>query len=256
MRATSRIFGLGLAGLLVGLLMLALVLQHQSLRSVRQENQLLQQQVDQLTAQAEQAATEKQRLADRVASPRLTPSAQLPQEQRDELLRLRGEVARLRSLKKEDEQSRRDQMQAAQAKLTKAEAELAALTKLQAQNIASTGQLNRASLAVELLKAEANGEVTAAAQVRLRQAEAELEAISELYRKQIASEGEYSKAKYTVDLRRAELSGDQAAADQVRLRQAEEELARAAELRARSLISEADYNEAVLKHQTARTKAK
>ena len=254
MKATFKIFGLGLAGLFVGLLTLALVLQHQSLRRASQENQLLRQQVDQLAAEAEQAATEKQRMADLVASPRSTPSAQLPQEQHDELLRLRGEVARLRSLGKEDEQARRDKMEAAQVKLPRAEAELAQLKRLHAQGIASAGQINQDSLAVELLKAEAKGDVTAAAQVRLRQAEAELEAISEVYRMGVASQGEYNKAKYAVDLRRAELNGDQAAADQVRLQQAEEELARATQLRAKSLISEADYNEVVLKLQTARTK--
>jgi len=252
----TKIFGLSLACLLVGMLTLALALQHQSLKRARQENQLLQLRVDQLTAEAEQAAAEKQRLADLGASRRSTPAAQLPQEQRDELLRLRAQVARLRSLAREDEQLRRDTMQAAQTKLPKAEAQLAQLTKLHAQGIASAGQINRASLAVELLKAEAKGDVTAAAQVRLRQAEVELEAISEVHRKGIASQGEYNKAKYAVDLRRAELSGDQAAADQVRLQQAEEELARATQLRAQSLISEADYNEIVLEHQTAKTKGR
>jgi hypothetical protein len=256
MKATLKIFALGLASLLVGLLILALVLQHRTLSRVQQENQLLQQQVDQLTAESEQAAMEKQRLADRVATPRPGLSTQLPQEQLAELLRLRGQVGRMRALERGDEQSRRDRMQAAQAKLTNAEVSLARVTKLRAENLVSARELSQASFAVELLKAAAKGDETTAAQVRLRQAEAELEQVSESYRQQLVSEAEYNKSKYAVDLRRAELNGDQAAADQVRLRQAEEQLARAAELRARALISEADYNEAVLKHQTARTKAK
>ncbi len=51
-----------------------------------------------------------------------------------ELLRLRGEVGRLRLQHREIEPSGRDQMQAAQGKLADAEAELARLTKLHSEN--------------------------------------------------------------------------------------------------------------------------
>jgi hypothetical protein len=251
MKTALKIVGLCSVGFLVVGAIVLVVLQHQSLE---RENQLLKQQVDQLTADNNQWATEKKRLLEIIAA---QPNpASLPQEQFIELLRLRGEVGRLRLQEREIERVRRGQMHAAQTKLPYAKAEFERLTKLHADNAVSAQQLGQARFAVELLEAEAQGDASKAAQVRLRQAEEELERASELYRQQAVSETEYNQARYAVDVARAELRGDEVEAGQIKLRQAEEELTRAAELRSQSRISEEEYNEAVLRVELLRVGTK
>src|SRR5262249_7514072 len=74
-----------------------LAIQHQSQAKLREENQLLRQQLEK---QADLAA-ENERLAGIIATTAQTQPNLLPQDQLNELLRLRGEVGRLRSESKE-----------------------------------------------------------------------------------------------------------------------------------------------------------
>ena len=251
MKTALKIVGLCSVGFLVVGAIVLVVLQHQTLE---RENRLLKQEVDQLTADNNQWATEKKRLLEMIAA---QPNpASLPQEQFIELLRLRGEVGRLRIQERETERVRRDQMRAAQITLPYAKAELERLKELHANNSVSAQQLAQTGFAVELLEAEAEGDAAKAAQVRLRQAEEELEQASELYRQQAVSEAEYNKARYAVDVARAELRGDDVEAGQIKLRQAEEELTRATELRGQSRISETEYSEAVRRVELLRVGTK
>jgi tRNA A-37 threonylcarbamoyl transferase component Bud32 len=126
----------------------------------------------------------------------------------------------------------------AAVRLRQAESELDRMTKLQAENLVSEEEVNRARFAVELVKAELSGDSTQVAKVKLNQAELELDRVSKLHAESLVSEQEMNRARFTVELRRAELAGDRAKAAHVQLAQAEEEFRHASKLH----ISESEYN--------------
>jgi hypothetical protein len=199
MKPTLKLAGICLAGSLLVGVAFALVLQGQALRRARQENRLLHQHLDNLTAQADQLGAEKERLLKVIAAQQANAGAPLAGDQSGELLRLRGEVGRSRLVDREVEQSRRDQMQAAQAKLTNAEAQVARLTELYSEKLVSAQELDEAKFALELLKAEAKGDSAEAAQIRLRHAEVQLARLAKLRSQSLISQTEYDEA-----VRRAE----------------------------------------------------
>src|SRR5688500_11647841 len=91
--------------LLVGMAVM-LVIQQQALSRARNDNGSLGRQVDDLVAQAAQLAAEKTRLSMLLAASRTNAGVRIPQEPSGELLRLRGEVGRLRVQDREVEQLR------------------------------------------------------------------------------------------------------------------------------------------------------
>ncbi len=203
MKTTSKLVALGLTALLLAGIPVMLVMQHQALDRVRQQNRLLQQQVDGLIAQADQLTEERDRLSSLIVAHEAKTSAPVAREQLSELLRLRGDVGRLLLQEREIEQSRRDQMQAAQAKQPNAESELARLTKLHSMNLVSAAELDQARFGLELLKAQANGDVVEIGRIRLQQAEAELARAAELRKQSLISQTEYDEALRKVDSVRA-----------------------------------------------------
>lgn len=176
-----------------------LVIQQRAFIRVREQNRLLQQQVNGLRAQANQLTDEKEGLSKLVAVDDAKAGAPLAGEQFSELLRLRGEVGRLRLDERASEQARRDEMQAAQAKLAGAESELAQLTKLRTENLVSLAEVERARFALELLKAQAKGDTTEAARLRLEQAQTELARAAELRNQSLISQAEYEEALRKVE---------------------------------------------------------
>ena len=180
-----------------------LVTQQRDLNRLRQENRLLQQEVDGLIARADQLTEEKERLSTLISADEANARAPLAPEQFSELLRLRGDVGRLRLQEREIEQSRRDQMQAAQAKLTNSEVELARIMMLHSEHLVSGAELSRARFSVELLKAEAQGDMAEAARIRLRQAEEELARAAELRGQSLISQQEYDEALRKVESAKA-----------------------------------------------------
>ena len=88
---------LGLGGAAAALLALFLVMEHGATKRLREESQALRQQL----AQSAGLSQENQRLSNRLAQ--ASAPAALPEDQRRELLRLRGEVALLRRQKSEFE---------------------------------------------------------------------------------------------------------------------------------------------------------
>jgi hypothetical protein len=203
MKTRSKLAGVCLTGFLFVAMAGMIVIQHQALDRVRQENRLLQEQVDGLSAQSEQLTAEKERLSKLTAAPQAKAGVPAAQEPSREMLRLRGEVGRLRLQERDAEQSLRDEMQAAQAKLANAEAELARLTKLHSEKLVSEIELSQAKFALESLKAEAKGDKTEAAQIRLRQAEEELARAAELRTQSLISQTEYDDAARKVESLRA-----------------------------------------------------
>ena len=201
MKTTSKLLRPVITSLLVvGVAILAL--QHRYLTRSNTENHAFKQRVDQLMAENDRFKTEVSRLSQII--PR-APSggASLPKEQTSELLRLRGEIGRLRSLERETEQLRREQMQSAQTKVSDAQAEFERLEKLHADNLVSAPELDRAKFALDLLKAKAKGDATEGVQVRLRHASKELERASELYRQNLISDAEYNGIQDTVLIQQA-----------------------------------------------------
>jgi hypothetical protein len=188
-KGTSMLVGVSVGFLLVGMAVM-LVFQERGLIRMQQVNGLLRRQVDEFVAQADQLSAEKTRLATLVAADQRNAGMSPSQE----LLRLRGEVGRLRLQDIELEQSRRDQSHAARSKLTNAEAELARLTKAHSEGLVSDAELSQARLRVELLKAEARGDAVGAAQVRLQQAEENAAQAAELRSQSLIGEPEYEKA--------------------------------------------------------------
>jgi hypothetical protein len=201
MKTELKIAGLCVTGFLLVGMICELAFQRQSLSRVLGENESLRQQLDDLTARAEQLGIEKQQLAKLAATNEADNSASRAKESSRELLRLRGEVARLRPLEKDAEQSLRGQMQAAQANLTNAEIELARLTRLRSEGAVSGNELSKAEFAVELLKAEAKGDMVEAARIRLRQAE--FSRATELRSQSLISQTEYEEAVRKVEVLRA-----------------------------------------------------
>jgi hypothetical protein len=197
MKTTSKLAAVCLPGvLLIGTAMMLVTQQH-ALHHLRQENRLLQQQADQLTE-------EKGRLSMLIVAHEPNAGAPLAREQFSELLRLRGGVGRLSLQEREIEQSRRDQMQAAQAKLPDAEAQFARLTKLHSENLVSVVELDQSRFALELLEAQARGDATEVARLRVHQAEAELARAAELRSQSLISQAEYDEALRKVGSVRAE----------------------------------------------------
>ncbi len=202
MKLTSKMAGSGLAGLLLAGTTLLLVVQQQSLNRVRQENRILRQRVDVLTMQAEQLTDEKDRLSHSIALREANAGTPLAEQQFSELLRLRGEVGRLRLQEREIEQSRRGQMQAAQAKLADAQGVYARLKNLP-ENLVSAADLRQARFKVELLQAQAKGDPAEVSRVRLRQAQEELTRATQLRSQSLISQTEYDEAVRKVELIKA-----------------------------------------------------
>jgi hypothetical protein len=198
MRTRTKLGGGCLTVLVVIGLTLGLIYQRQELKRAHRENSLLQEQGSRLTAQVEELASEKGRLA------KLIETQSTNAEQSSELLRLRGQAGRIQLQERETEQSRREQMRAAQAKLTAAEVQLGRMTKLHSENLVSADQLSQARFAAEVLRAEARGDKAEVFQIRLRQAEEQLANAAELHRQSLISQVEYDEAVRRVEALRGE----------------------------------------------------
>src|SRR5687768_17043173 len=149
MKSPSKLAGFSLAGLSV-LVVAIIITQQQVVSRLRQQNSSLQQQLDRLAAEASKLAEERQQLLS--APQQANAAAPLPKEQFSELLRLRGDAGRMRIHEREMEQARREEMQAARAKLAEAETHFARLTNLYAARLVGVGERDQALFAIELLK--------------------------------------------------------------------------------------------------------
>jgi hypothetical protein len=198
----SKAAWLCLTGVLLAGMMGVLVLHRQALNRVQQENQLLRQQLADQTARADHLAAETQRLSTLLETP-ADATATSPQDPSREVLRLRGEVSRLHTLEKDTEAAAQDQMRVAQEKLTNALVELTRMTKLRDEAVVSASELSKARFAVEVLQAEAKGDIAGAARVRLQEAEEELSRAQELRSKNLISQTEYDQAVRKVATLRA-----------------------------------------------------
>lgn len=199
----SKAAWLCLTGVLLAGMMGMLVLHRQALNRVQQENQILRQQLADQIAGADQLATEVKRLSTLVAANQAEANVIAPQQPSRELLRLRGEVSRLHTLEKDTEAVAQDQMRAAQEKLTKAQTDLALTTKLYEQGLISASDFDEAKFGVEVLQAEAKGNMAEAVRVRLRQAEHQLSRAEDLRSKNLISQTEYDEAARKVASLRA-----------------------------------------------------
>jgi chromosome segregation protein len=202
MKTTSKRVRQCLVGtVLLGLLGLVLM-QHEDLNRLRQENRVLQEQAAELNAQLEQQAAEQERLAQQIAAQKTDSSTSSAPAQSSELLRLRGEVGRLRLEQTDAGRSRQAEMEA-RDRLPDAEAELARVTKLRAAQLVSVQEFSQAQFAVELLKAQAKGDKAEEARLRLRQAEEELARAAELRKQSAISRIDYDEAARKVESLRA-----------------------------------------------------
>lgn len=194
MKTTSKVVTVCLAaGVLVGMAGNVLM-QHETINRLRQENRSLQQQIEQLIARSDQFADEKERLSKLIVEQPANADSSPVQQVSSEVLRLRGEVGRMRLEVRDTEESRRAEMQAAQSKVADAEANLARLAKLHSQQLVSEQELSHAQFGVQLLKAEANGDKPLAAQIRLQEAEQDLARATELRKQSLISQSEYDDA--------------------------------------------------------------
>jgi hypothetical protein len=180
-------------------LVATVVMQHATIDRLRQENVSLQQQVERLATQSEQSAAEKEELSKLIAAQPSKATLSPGQEQSSELLRLRGEVGRMRLEVKESEESRRAEMQVAQSKIADAETNLTRVTKMFAVGAVSEPELSHARFAVQLLKAEANGDKTQAARIRLQEAEQDLARATKMRNVGVISQTEYDEAARKVE---------------------------------------------------------
>jgi hypothetical protein len=178
-------------------------MQHAAIDRLRQENRSLQQQVEQLTAQADQFAAEKEQLSKLIAAQPATAGSPNGQQPSSEVLRLRGEVGRMRLEVKDSEDSRRAEMQAAQNKIADAETNLARLTKMHAVGAVSEPELSHAQFTVQLLRAEANGDKPLVAKIRLQEAEQDLARATNMRNVGVISQSEYNEAARKVESLRA-----------------------------------------------------
>jgi multidrug resistance efflux pump len=186
------------AGVVVGLAG-TVVMQHATIDRLRQENGSFHQQVERLTVQLDKYAAEKEDLSKSIVA-QLAKTASAPsQEQSTEVLRLRGEVGRMRLEVRESEESRRAEMQVAQSKIANAETNLARLTKMFAVGAISEPEFSRAQFAVELLKAEAKGDKALADQIRLQEAEQDLTRATKMWKVGVISQSEYDEAARKVE---------------------------------------------------------
>src|SRR5882757_11069236 len=132
MKTTSKLAIVCLAVcVLVGMASTVLV-QHKAINRLRQENRSLQQQIERLIAQSDQFAAEKEQLSKLIAAQPAIAASSSGQQPSSEVLRLRGEVGRMRIEVRESEESRRAEMQAAQNKIADAETNLARMAKMHA----------------------------------------------------------------------------------------------------------------------------
>jgi hypothetical protein len=199
MKITSKAATVCLAAFLLVGMAGTVLMQHETINRLRQENRSLQQQIDLLTAQSDQFAAQNEQLSKLIAAQPAKAGSSPGQEPSSDLLRLRGEVGRLRLEVKDAEDSRRAEMQAAQSKIADAETNLARLTKLHSQQLVSEQELSHAQFALQLLKAEANGDKALAARVRLQDAEADLARAAELRKQSVISQSEYDEAARKVE---------------------------------------------------------
>jgi multidrug resistance efflux pump len=252
MNTTSKFAIVCLAAGSVGLVG-TVVMQYATIDRLRQENSSLQQQVERLSAQSNRFAAEKTDLSKLIAAQPVQATQSPGQEQSSEVLRLRGEVGRMRLEVRESEESRRAEMQAAQNKIAEAETNLARLTKMHAVGAVSEPELSHAQFAVQLLKAEANGDKPLAARIRLQEAEKDLARATKMHAVGAISEPELSHAQFAVQLLKAEANGDKPLAARIRLQEAEQDLARATQMRNADAISQSEYDEAARKVESFRT---
>jgi outer membrane murein-binding lipoprotein Lpp len=194
MKTTSKFATVCLAACLLVGLAGTIVMQHTAINRLRQENNSLQQQVERLTARSDQFAAGKEQLSKVIVEQPANACSSPVQQPSSEVLRLRGEVGRMRVEVKDAEDSRRAEMQAAQSKIADAETNLTRLTKLHSQQLVSEQELSHAQFAVQLLKAEANGDKPLAAQIRLQEAEQDLARATELRKQSLISQSEYDDA--------------------------------------------------------------
>jgi len=198
MKTTSTVTTACLAAGLVGLAGTVLM-QHETINRIQEENHSLQEEVQRLTAQADQFAVEKEELSKLVSVQPANAPPSSGQEPSGEVLRLRGEVGRMRIEVRETEDSRPAEMQMAQSKVAEAETNLARLTKLREVDAISEHELSRAQFAVQMLKAEANGDRALAKQIRLQEAEQDLARATELRKVGVISQSEYDDAARKVE---------------------------------------------------------
>jgi len=198
MNTTSKFAIVCLAAGSVGLVG-TVVMQYATIDRLRQENSSLQQQVERLSAQSNRFAAEKTDLSKLIAAQPVQATQSPGQEQSSEVLRLRGEVGRMRLEVRESEESRRAEMQAAQNKIAEAETNLARLTKVHAVGAVSEPELSHAQFAVQLLKAEANGDKPLAARIRLQEAEQDLARATQMRNADAISQSEYDEAARKVE---------------------------------------------------------
>jgi hypothetical protein len=198
MKTTSKVATVCLAAGLAGLAG-TVVMQHATIDHLRQENSSLQQQVEQLIAQSGQFAAEKEELSKLIVAQPAKAAPSSGQEPSGEVLRLRGEVGRMRLEVRETEDARHAEMQIAQSKVAEAETNLARLTKLREVDAISEHELSQTQFAVQLLKAEANGDRALATQMRLQEAEQDLARATELRKVGVISQSEYDDAARKVE---------------------------------------------------------
>jgi hypothetical protein len=179
-----------MVALVLVLVPLAFFFQQRELQRSRALNRTLQSRVDDLLAQQERALAVAEQAATSLVSASTAPREDVSRE----LMQLRGEAARLRLQDRQAEELRQEQMRAAQAKLKAAEVDAARLATLHAEGVVSSAELSKARFTVEILQAEARGDVAEATKVRLRQAEDELARAAELRKESLISEADYQQA--------------------------------------------------------------
>ena len=180
--------------------------QRHDLDQLREEKQALELRADELKTQLAKQAAEWERLANSLtAQPPMTNAVSDPAQQR-ELLRLRSEVGHLRREHQDVEQSRRDEMAAAQARIPGAEAELSRMTNMLAVGAIGAREVSAAQFAVQLLKAQAAGDKAEEARVRVQQAETDLGFVGKMRAVGMISQSEYDEAVQKVVAAKAALN--------------------------------------------------
>jgi hypothetical protein len=172
---------------------------------LREEKLALQQQVEELNARMEKLAAEKEAFSNSAAARDGITVATNSPDTSGELLRLRGEVSRLRWAEQELDQGRLTAMQAAQARLADARAELDRARKMREVGAISESDLIKADFDAQALEAAAKGDTAEEARIRLRQAEAELARAGLMRNAGAMSQGEYEAAAKKVEEMRAKV---------------------------------------------------
>jgi hypothetical protein len=172
---------------------------------LREEKLALQQQLEELNARTEKLAAEKEAFSNSAAAQDGITVATNTPDTSGELLRLRGEVSRLRWAEQELDQGRLTAMQAAQARLADARAELVRARKMREVGAISESDLIKADFEAQALEAAAKGDTAEEARIRLRQAEAELARAGLMRNAGAMSQGEYEAAAKKVEEMRAKV---------------------------------------------------